>query len=180
MRILVIGCAGSGKTTLARRLARELDVPLFSLDRYFWQPGWVESDKDEFDAKVIELAQARAWVMDGNYSRTLPLRLERADAVIWLDVPRTTCLARVLWRFVTNIGRVREDMGPGCPESLDWEFIDWVWNYRRTHWEQQLARLTDWLECEPARGWTEGRDGRRLWWGRRWPRDGAAGLMKQN
>jgi len=179
MRILVIGCSGAGKTTLGRKLACELDIPHYSLDRYFWQPGWVESDEAEFDAKVAELIQGTDWVMDGNYSRTLPLRLERAGTVVWLDPSRMTCLWRALWRFVTHIGRVREDMGPGCPEQMSLSFIQWIWNFRQTHFDKQHRLLAGWLGRDPEPGWTEGQNGRRLWWGSRWPRNGCAELKKR-
>jgi adenylate kinase family enzyme len=177
VRILVIGCSGSGKTTLARRLARALNLPHYSIDRLFWQPGWVESRDAEFFPRVEAACREPAWVMDGTYSRTLPLRLTYADAVVWLDVPRATCIARVLWRFITHVGQVREDMGPGCPERIDLAFIRWIWNFRRTHHAKLAATLSAWLGREVRPGWTLSADGaRRVWLGRAWPRAGAAQL----
>jgi adenylate kinase family enzyme len=168
-RILVIGCSGSGKTTLARRIARQLALPHHSIDRVFWQPGWVEPDKAQFEAALAALCAKPRWVMDGNYSRTLPLRLRYADCVLWLDVPRQLCIARALWRFITHIGRVREDMGPLCPERIDLEFLRWIWNFRATHYEKNRALLEQWLGRAIAPGWTSSADGqRRVWLGRRW------------
>jgi adenylate kinase family enzyme len=176
-RILVIGCSGSGKSTLARRLSRELALPLTCLDRLFWQPGWRASPESEFTARVAQAVSGPRWVIDGNYTRTLPLRLARADCVIWLDVPRAACLARVLWRWARHAsprltGRTalpRADMAPGCPEKLDMEFLQWIWNFRAAHHARTLALLTDWLGQAPRRGWTTSGDGaRRVWWGGRW------------
>ena len=170
MRILVIGCSGSGKTTLARRLARELCIRHFSLDYLFWKPGWVESTDDEFVPRVETACSEPAWVMDGGYSRTLPLRLARADTVIWLDLPRHVCLARVVKRFLLNIFRVREDMPPGCIERLDLEFLRWIWNWHRTHKDKLRAALSEWLGCELNPGWAANADGsKRVWLGKQGP-----------
>ena len=69
-------------------------------------------------------------MIDGNYGGTLPLRIEAADTAIFLDVPRRTCLRRVLWRSVRGLGRAREDIAPGCREKLpDLEFLRWIWTY---------------------------------------------------
>jgi len=129
-RILVIGNSGSGKSTMAMELGRLLDLPVIHLDRVFWKPGWVESSKEEFDASVRALAKRPRWVMDGNYTRTLPLRLKRADTVIFFDLGRWTCLFRIYKRVIGDYGKVRQDMAPGCPEKLpDWEFLKFIWTF---------------------------------------------------
>lgn len=155
----MIGCSGSGKTTLARRIAREHDLPWISLDTLFWQPGWVESTDEEFFPKVEAWCAKDAWVIDGTFSRTLHLRLPRTDTVIWLDLPRRTCLWGITRRWCVNWrpalfggSRTRPEMPAGCAEKIDWEFIQWIWNYRRTHDHKNLATLTEWLGREPVRG----------------------------
>ena len=85
-RILVIGPSGAGKSTLARAIGARLDLPVVHLDALFWQPGWVESDDAEFRARIAAVADTDAWVIDGNYSRHLDVRLARAQAAIWLDL----------------------------------------------------------------------------------------------
>lgn len=131
MRILVIGCSGAGKSTLARAIADRYGLPVVHLDRHYWRPGWVAPDEAEWLADVARLIQEPAWVMDGNYSRTMPQRLAIADAVVHLDLPRWLCLLRVLRRIALGYGRSRPDVAPGCPERLDWAFFKWVWNYPR-------------------------------------------------
>ncbi|WP_207232303.1 AAA family ATPase [Micromonospora kangleipakensis] len=64
-RILIVGSAGAGKSTLAREVARRLDLPLIHLDRHYWRPGWVASGDARFRAEVAALAARPAWVMDG-------------------------------------------------------------------------------------------------------------------
>jgi adenylate kinase family enzyme len=128
-RIQILGNSGGGKSTLARQLGDVLDLPVIHLDRYFWNPGWVPSLLPKFDARVLELAQGDRWVIDGNYSRTLPARIERADLIIWINISRTRALWRVAKRAVTQHGRTRPDMGDDCPEHIDWGFFAFVWNY---------------------------------------------------
>ena len=126
---MIIGCGGAGKSTLARQLGEKLDLPVVHLDKLFWHPGWVESTREEIDRKIqAEMEEAR-WIMDGNYNRTMPQRIKRCDTVIYLDFSRFACLMGVFKRILTTYGQVRVDMGEGCPERFDWEFLKWVWNY---------------------------------------------------
>jgi adenylate kinase family enzyme len=70
--------------------------------------------------------------MDGNYTTHLDLRLPRAEAVIWLDLPRYVYFPRAVWRMIRNYGRERGDLGPGCPERFEPLFFrDWVRTYPR-------------------------------------------------
>src|SRR5262249_47366820 len=69
-------------------------------------------------------------VMDGNYSGTFDLRLPRAHALVWLDLPRWIYFPRAIMRSIVNYGRERADIGPGCREQIDLDFLfRWVWNY---------------------------------------------------
>ena len=132
-RIVIVGCSGSGKSTLARVLGERLSLPVAHLDNLFWLPGWIEGDRSDFDEKLCEAVQQDGWVIEGNYRCTLPLRMERADTMIFLDFPRWLCVWRVFKRTVTNYGRTRQDMAAGCPERFDWVFAKYVWNFHRTH-----------------------------------------------
>ena len=115
-RVLVIGCPGAGKSTLTRALAETLGLPAVYLDRLWWKSGWINRTRAEFDARLDAALAGDAWVMDGNYLRTLPRRLERCDAVLFLDYPRRLCLFRALRRILRWRGRTRPDMAEGCPE----------------------------------------------------------------
>lgn len=130
-RILVLGSSGAGKSRLAVELGRAMDLPVIHLDGHYWRPGWMETPDAEWDRTLAGLLERPAWVMDGNYDRTLDVRLRRADAAILLDLRPIVCRYRVLKRIATTYGRTRADLGPGCPEHLDWEFLRWVWAWHR-------------------------------------------------
>lgn len=128
-KILVIGSSGSGKSTFARKLGDLLKIKVIHLDSHFWHPGWIETPKDEWPGVVERLLERDTWIMDGNYSGTLEKRILACDTIIFLDLPRTICLARVLKRRIAYCNRSRPDLAEGCPERLDWEFLKWVWGY---------------------------------------------------
>jgi adenylate kinase family enzyme len=128
-RVLVIGSGGAGKSTFARRLGKLLDLQVIHLDVNYWKPGWVETPKDGWRRKVEELAKGEAWIIDGNYSGTLDVRLAACDTVVFLDLPRTVCIRRVLKRVLTYRDGTRPDMAEGCSEKFNFEFLRWIWNY---------------------------------------------------
>jgi adenylate kinase family enzyme len=145
-RIVILGPSGAGKSTLARRIGERLVIPVVHLDTFNWNPGWVQAEAAIFRERVAEAVKGDAWVMDGNYTSSSPidLRLSRAHAVIWLDVPRYIYFPRAVWRAIKHYGRAREDVGPGCPERIDVSFLkDWVWSYpaRRSEHAKIMATL---------------------------------------
>ena len=85
----------------------------------------------EWEARQTELFAGDAWIADGNFNSTLRYRTARADTVVFLDFPRSTCLRGVFGRLLRHRGEVRDDMAAGCPEGFDLGFLRWVWNFRR-------------------------------------------------
>lgn len=130
-RVLVLGCPGSGKTTFSCRLAARTGLPIISLDREHWRPGWVPLPRQVWRARVAELCARPCWIMDGNYDSSLDLRLPHADTVVIFDRGLALCLARVTWRACTGLGQVRPEMAPGCPERFDLGFYRYIWNFSR-------------------------------------------------
>ncbi len=128
-KVLIIGAGGAGKSTLANRLGALLKLEVLHLDKLYWQAGWIEPPKAEWLKTVEELLKRDAWIMDGNYSGTLDVRFRACDTVIFLDMPRTVCLWRVLKRALMYRNRARPDMASGCNERLTLEFVLWIWNY---------------------------------------------------
>lgn len=128
-RVLVIGSGGAGKTTFAARLGERTGLPVIHLDRLYWRPGWTETPKEEWEELVRDVIARDTWILDGNYGGTLAKRLAAADTVVFLDVPRVVCIARVLRRRLRHAGRSRPDVTDGCPERITWEFLRWIWTY---------------------------------------------------
>ena len=147
-RIMIIGCGGAGKSTLARLLGEKLDLPVVHLDKLFWRPGWESVSREEFDQLHREALAGEKWILDGNFDRTMPERICRCDTVIYLDFSRITCLLGVAKRILTTYGQVRPDMGEGCPERIDWDFLQWVWNFNKNKREKtyRLLNETDGIE----------------------------------
>lgn len=130
-RILVIGSAGSGKSTLSRKLHYILDLPVVHLDTYYWNADWVPKPNEEWNNIVEQFINEEHWIMDGNYSRTMDIRINKADLIIFLDMPRLLCIYRIIKRRIIYHKKTRPDMNQECPEKLDWDFVKWVWNYRK-------------------------------------------------
>lgn len=140
-RIAIIGPSGSGKSTLARQLGDKLALQVTHLDAHFWSAGWIESDREQWRETVSALVERERWIIDGNYSSTMDIRLPRAETIIFLDLPRWLCLLRVLRRWLTYYGDTRPDLPPGCPEKVDLEFLRWVWDYPQRSRPGTLALL---------------------------------------
>ncbi len=140
-RIMIIGCGGAGKSTLARAMGEKLNIPVVHLDKLWWRPGWEHVSQEEFDALLGEAVQKEKWILDGNYNRTMPLRLPYCDTIIYLDFSRLACLLGVAKRILTTYGKVRPDMGPGCRERIDLDFLKWVWNFNKEHREKNYRLL---------------------------------------
>jgi adenylate kinase family enzyme len=83
------------------------------------------------------------FIMDGNYSRTLDVRLQHVDTVYYFDFPRYLCIYRVLKRRIQNHGKTREDMAKGCKEKIDLEFIKWIWNFNKRNRITILNKLEE-------------------------------------
>lgn len=138
-RVLVVGCGGAGKSTFSRELARVTGLPLVHLDRHYWSPGWIPMAEDAWNRRVAELVARDAWIMDGNYSNSLGVRLARCDAVVFFDISRAICLWTALRRVVVHRFVPRLDLPEGCPETVDWTFLRWIWNFP----EQSRPRIVE-------------------------------------
>lgn len=130
---MIIGCCGSGKTTLARKLSNKLNLPLIHLDKLNWRDNWQNISKEEFDDLLWAEVIKPTWIIDGNYERTIPLRLKYCDTVIYMDYSRISCLYGVIKRVVMGYGKSRPDMGGYCPERFDFDFIKFVWNFNKNN-----------------------------------------------
>ncbi|MFT3926947.1 MAG: hypothetical protein QM778_30660 [Myxococcales bacterium] len=104
MRISVVGCAGSGKTTMATAIAHTLGIPRLELDSWYHQANWSPLPSEEFRARVSAYCRQPGWVVDGNYSSqgVLDIVWSAADAVVWLDPPKSVVMVRVIRRSLAR------------------------------------------------------------------------------
>ncbi len=135
-RVSVVGCSGSGKSTLGRSLAARLGVPYVELDAIHHRPGWTPIDPAEFVRRLGEITATSGWVVDGNYGAVVrdgPV-WQRADTVVWLDLPRWLVMWQVTARTLRRVMR-REELWNGNRERWSYLFsrdpersiIAWAW-----------------------------------------------------
>lgn len=110
-------------------MSEKLGIELIHIDRVYWKPGWVEPSNGDWLARLAVILERDRWIIDGNYSATLEMRLEAGDTAIFLDIRRTLCTWRVIRRTFRYWRRTRPDMAEGCFERLDLPFLAFVWNY---------------------------------------------------
>ena len=149
---MIVGCAGSGKTTLAFKLQEKMKLPLIHLDQYYWKPNWQRSNLDDFTQAHDKLCLQDRWIMEGSYMKLLGRRASQADVIIFLDVPRYICLWRVIKRSVCNFGKVIPGNPQDCPQQLFsfefLQFLKWIWNFNRRYKTMILDLLE---ECKDSK-----------------------------
>ena len=127
-RIAIIGIPGSGKSTFANKLGKNLGRPIIHLDKEYWTNGWKEKySKDGWKNFQKELVKESEWIIDGNYRRTIDVRLERADTIIFFNFPKWRCL----WRsFIRILSRKQPfDKPDGAKEKINWRSIKFIISY---------------------------------------------------
>jgi adenylate kinase family enzyme len=131
-RVSVVGNSGSGKTTVATAIAQALGVPHLELDAVFHQPNWQPLERELFRARVAEFVAADGWVVDGNYSTVRDLVWQRADTVVWMDLPRCRIMRQVAARTLRRM-LTRTELWNGNTEQLRFlldprhSILWWTW-----------------------------------------------------
>lgn len=122
-RVVIIGTSCSGKTTLARNLAKKLGVPHIELDSIFWKPNWTPTPKEEFRDLVTEAVAPEIWVLDGNYSAVRDVLWARATTLVWLNYPFRVVGWRALRRTFGNVFYRKAMWSSGNVETFRHAFL---------------------------------------------------------
>ena len=136
-KIIVIGCPGSGKSTVSRALHNKTGIPLYHLDMMYWNADKTTVEKSVFLERLSAVLEKDEWIIDGNYGSTMEWRMAACDTVIFLDYPLHVCLDGIQERR----GKPRSDM-PWIETEEDAEFIEFIKNYN----EQQKPKVLELLE----------------------------------
>ena len=126
-KVIVIGCPGSGKTTFAEKLNKFTGLPLFHLDAIWHKPDKTHISRESFDEKISEIFEMQEWIIDGNYNRTIEMRLQQCDTVFLFDLPTEVCLQGATER----LGKGRYDL-PWIEKELDPEFEEFIKEFAKT------------------------------------------------
>lgn len=133
MKIIIFGLPGSGKTTFANKLSEYTKVVVFHVDRHFFEKGWVERPKQLFFADIKKMLSKENWIIEGNGMSSLETRFKEADLAIYCDLPRLTCLFRVVYRFITTFGKHKPDGPDGSKNNISWSLIKYLWKFSKKY-----------------------------------------------
>ncbi len=139
-RIMIFGRPGSGKSTFATWLSSSLGFPLHHLDKHFYVNNWVERDYNEFLQIQQNIVDTECWIVDGNNTRSLEMRMKRADLVIYFNFPKLICAYRIFKRFLKP-NQSFDDRAPGCKEKIRFSLLKYMWGF-----EERVAEDTKTLK----------------------------------
>ncbi|MEQ6390466.1 topology modulation protein [Bacillaceae bacterium S4-13-58] len=149
-RILVLGVsAGVGKSTFAQKLGEKLHIQVYHLDTLYWKPGWIEASLEEFSFKQEQIVVNDSWIIEGNYSSTYDLRIQNTDTIIYLELPLSVCLYRVIKRSIQYQGKTRPDMTVGCKEKIDYKFLKFILTTYHSRKEKMEKRFEAFQKMNP-------------------------------
>ncbi len=136
-KAIVIGCPGSGKTTFSVKLNKITKIPLYHLDAIWHKPDKTHIPREEFDGRISEIFSSDQWIIDGNYNRTIEMRLKECDTVFLFDLPTEVCLQGAIDR----LGEKRYDL-PWIEKELDPEFEGFIRDFA----EHSLPKIYSLIE----------------------------------
>jgi adenylate kinase family enzyme/aminoglycoside phosphotransferase len=139
LKIMIFGRPGGGKSTFANQLKSSLQIPVYHLDKYFYLSNWVERNYQEFLQIQQSFVNQDSWIIDGNSTKSLEMRYQKADLVVYLLLPRYLCLWRILKRYFSKDSKI-DDRADNCPERINWKFLVYVWTFNQRV-KQQIKTL---------------------------------------
>lgn len=138
-KVIIIGCPGGGKSTFARELHKRTGLPLHHLDMMYWNADRTHVPREIFQKSLEEALRQERWIIDGNYNRTMEMRMEACDTIFFLDYPVEVCLEGAHARK----GTMRPDLPwtEGEDEAVEEEFLQFIRSFQEDGRPQILERL---------------------------------------
>jgi adenylate kinase family enzyme len=133
MKILLFGPSGGGKTTWAKHLSQKFDLPLFHIDRYFFNPDWTKRPFEDFMANVDVHIELPRWIIDGNGMRSLETRYKESIVAILLHPPLLVCFSRIIYRWLSTLGKIKPDGPEGAKNGITWCMLIYIWNFEKRY-----------------------------------------------
>lgn len=136
-KIIVIGSPGAGKSVFSQKLSNITHLPLYHIDMLYHKKDGTHISKEELENKLRDIFKENDWIIDGNYQKTIEMRLKECDTVFLLDFPTEVCLEGAKSR----IGKKRDDL-PWIEEKLDENFEQRITNFKNEKLPQ-IYKLLD-------------------------------------
>lgn len=136
-KVIVIGCPGAGKSVFSKKLKEVTNLPLYHLDMLYHNSDGTHISREELEEKLKNIFKEKEWIIDGNYQRTLEIRLKECDTVFLLDFDTDICLNGAKAR----VGVKRDDM-PWKEEKLNEEFKNTILDFSK----EKLPKIYSLLE----------------------------------
>jgi adenylate kinase family enzyme len=140
-RIVIIGPLGAGKSTLALALGRLLGIPVHHLDWLYWGDTWTPTPPAEWKGVLDQIVAGESWIIDGNFTSSLPQRLAAADTVIYLDFPPLTSTIRATRRRLLHRWRRAPGVPGGRRPMFDLQLFRWIWAFPSQNRPYLLGQL---------------------------------------
>lgn len=129
-KVMVIGRPGGGKSTFSIKLSKLLNIPVFHLDKYFFEQSWIARNYQEFLSLQQEIIALPNWIIDGNSTKSYEIRYQQADLCLYFNFPRHLCYWRVFKRLFHKHPDI-DDRAPNCPETVRWSLLKYMWNFEK-------------------------------------------------
>ena len=121
-KVIIIGCPGSGKTTFAEKLNKITGLPLYYLDAIWHKPDKTHIVREDFDQSISKIFESPEWIIDGNYNRTIEMRLRQCDTVFLFDLPTDLCIQGAIARLGKeryDLPWIEKELTPSLKQSIE-------------------------------------------------------------
>ncbi|AYB47573.1 DNA topology modulation protein FlaR [Paenibacillus lautus] len=144
-RIHIIGSVGSGKTTLARKLSAQFNLPYYELDNVVWeraQPDDIRRSEADRDALLLSIVNTNGWIIEGAHLKWVSPSFRHADLIVFLNPSYSTITYRIITRFIKQ--RLRLEQAHYTPTwDMFKKMFDWSASYQREGRYQIQDTLAD-------------------------------------